>query len=116
MSVADGEYGKTACPRSALSPILFDIYTNGQPHNGTGSFIYADDICVTDQYYSFTEVERTIGDALDYRFNSLRANLDKIKVIALHLRNKEAKRSLKGVWNKSELENTPHLKCFRCYS
>ena len=41
--------------------------------------------------------------------NSLRANPVK-KVTAFHLRNKEAKRSLKVVWNKTELENTTHPK------
>ena len=51
---------------SVLSPILFNIYTNDQLlHDRTRSFIYAYDICVTAQYSSFTEVERTIGDALD---------------------------------------------------
>ena len=50
---------------SVLSPILFNIYTNDQPiHDGTRNFIYADDLCVTAQYFSFTEVETTIGDAL----------------------------------------------------
>ena len=103
---------------SVLSPILFNIYTNAQPlHDRTRSFIYADDLCVTltAQYSLFTEVERTIGDALDkltqyYRSNSLRANLDKTQVTAFHLRNKEAKRSLKVVWNKTELETPPHPK------
>ena len=84
-----------------LSPILFNIYTNDQPiHDGTRNFIYADDICVTAQYSSFTEVETTIGDALEeltqyYRSNSLRANPDKTQLTAFHLRNKEANRSLK---------------------
>ena len=51
---------------SVLSPILFNIYTNDQPiHDGTRNFIYADDLCVTAQYSSFTEVETTIGDALE---------------------------------------------------
>ena len=106
---------------SVLSPILFNIYTNDQPlHDGTRSFIYADDLCVTAQYSSCTEVERTIGDALDklkqyYRSNSLRANPDKTQVTAFHLRKKEEKRSLKVLWNKTELENTPH-EAFRCYS
>ena len=64
---------------------------------------------------SFTEVERTIRDAVDkltpyYRSNSLRANPDKTQVTAFHVRNKEANRSLKVVWNKTELENTPHPK------
>ena len=98
---------KTACPKGV---------TNDQPlHDRTRSFIYADDICVTAQHYSFTEVERTIGDALDkltqyYRSNSLRANPDKTQVTAFNVRNKEAKRSLKVVWNKTELENTTHPK------
>ena len=104
---------KRLAPREVLSPFLFNVYTNDQPlHDGTRSFIYADELCVTSQYSSFTDIERTIGDALDkltqyYRINSLRANPDKTQVTAFHLRNKEAKRSLKVVWNKTELENTP---------
>ena len=101
---------------SVLSPILFNIYTNDQPiHDGKRNFIYADDLCVTAQYSSFTEVETTIGDALDeltqyYRSNSLRANPEKTQVTAFYLRNKEANRSLKVEWNRTELENTPHPK------
>ena len=100
---------------SVLSPILFNIYTNDQPiHDGTRNFIYAD-LSDTAQYSSFTEVETTIGDALDeltqyYRSNSLRANPDKTQVTAFHLSNKEANRSLKVEWNRTELENTPHPK------
>ena len=75
--------------RSVLSPILFNIYTNDQPiHDGTRNFIYADDLCVTAQYSSFTEVETTSGDALDelaqyYRSNSHRANPDKTQVTSI---------------------------------
>ena len=64
-----------------LSPIPFNIYRNDQPiHDGTRSFIYADDLCITAQYPTFTEVEDTIEEALSdltpyYRNNSLRANL-----------------------------------------
>ena len=36
--------------------------------------------------------------------------LIKTQVTAFHLRNKDAKRSLKVVWNKTELENTIHPK------
>ena len=62
-----------------------------------------------------TEVETTIGDALEeltqyYRSNSLRVNPDKTHVTAFHLRNKEANRSLKVEWNRTKLENTPHPK------
>ena len=101
---------------SVFSPILFNIYTNDQPiHDGTHNFIYAVDLCVTAQYSSFTEVETTIGDALDeltqyYRSNSLRAYPDNTEVTAFHLRNKEANRSLQVEWNRTELENTPHPK------
>ena len=68
---------------SVLSPILFNIYTNGQPlYERTRSFIYTDVLYVYAQYSSFTKVERTIGDALDiltqyYRFNRLCANPNK---------------------------------------
>ena len=101
---------------SVLSPILFNIYTNDQPiHDGTRNFIYADDLCVTAQSSSFTEIEATIGDALEeltqyYRSNSLRANPDKTHVTAFDLRNKEANRSLKVEWNRTKLENTTHQK------
>ena len=99
-----------------LSPILFNIYINDQPiHDGTCNFIYADDLCVTAQYSSFTEVETTIRDALEelthyYRSNSLCANPDKTQVTAFHLRDKETNRSLKVEWNRTKLENTPHPK------
>ena len=99
-----------------FAPTLFNIYTNDQPiHYGTRSFIYADYLCITAQYQSFKQVEETFEEALDnlityYKVNSLRANPEKKQVTAFHLRNKEAKRSLKVVWNKTELENTTHPK------
>ena len=91
----------------------FNIYTNDQPlHDGTRNFVYADDLCVTSQYPSFTEVEHTIEEALDeliiyYRSNSLRANPDKTQVASFHLKNREAKRTLEVKWNNTDMENTP---------
>ena len=100
MSVAESR--RMDCPRgesSHQSCSTFTLMTSQIP-DGTRNFIYADDPCVTAQYSSFTEVETTIGDALDeltpyYRSNSLRANPDKTQVTAFHLRNKEANRSIK---------------------
>ena len=86
---------------SGLSPVLFNIYTNDRPIcPGRRSFIYADDLCVRAQYPFFTEIEVAIEDELEeitqyYRSNSLQANPDKTQVTAIHLRIKEAKRSLK---------------------
>ena len=97
---------------SVLSPTLFNIYTNDQPIlDGTRSFIYTDDLCVTAQYPTFQEVEQKIEEALGelthyYRSNSLRANPDKTQDTAFHLRNREAKRSLQVSWNGVDLENT----------
>ena len=101
---------------SVLSPIIFNIYTNDHPLNkGTRSFIYAEDLCVTAQQPSFVEVETTIKDSLSeltqyYRFNNMRANPDKTQVTAFHRRNKEAKRTLKMKWKRTDLENTSHPK------
>ena len=101
-----------------LAPTLLNIYTNDQPiHYGTRSFIYADDLCITAQYQSFKQVEKTIEEALDnqttyYKVNSLRANPEKTQITAFYIRNKEANRSMKVVWNKTELENTTHPKYF----
>ena len=68
---------------SVLAPTLFNIYTNDHPiHYGTRSFIYADDLCITAQYQSFKQVEKTIEEALEnlttyYKVNSLCANPEK---------------------------------------
>ena len=115
MTAADGETRRTACP-SVLSPILLNIYTNDQPlHDGTRNFRYADDICVTAQYPSFTKVEHTIEEALDklttyYRSNSLRSNPDKTQVTSFHLKNRKAKRTLEVKWKNTDMENTTHPK------
>ena len=101
---------------SVISPILFNIYTNDQPlHDVTRNFVYADDLCVTAQYPYFTEVEYAIEEALDeltayYRSNNLRANPDKTQFTSIHLKNREAKRTLEVKWNTTDLENTPHPK------
>ena len=125
MSVADGESRMMACPRgvsSHQSCSTFTLMTSQSTiHDGTRNFIYADDLCVTAQYTSFTEVETTIGDALDkltqyYRSNSLRENPDKTQVTAFHLRNKEDNRSLKVEWNRTALDNTPPPEVPGCYS
>ena len=52
---------KNGLPQSSvLASTLFNIYTNDQPiHDGTRSFIYADDLRITAQYQSFKQVEVT---------------------------------------------------------
>ena len=50
---------------SVLSPTLFNIYTNEQAvHDGTRSFIYADNPCITAQFPTFSPVESTIEEVL----------------------------------------------------
>ena len=117
MSVADSKNRRTACHGEvSCPPILFNIYTNDQSlHNGTHSFIYADDMCTTAQQPSFVEVETTIEESLSeltqyYRSNNLRANPDKTQVTAFYLRNKEAKKTLTVKWNRTYLDNTPNPK------
>ena len=107
------EIQNNGLPRgSVLSPSLFNIYTNDQPIlDGTRSFIYADDLCITAQYPTFQEDEHIIEEALGelthyYRSNSLRAIPDKTQVTAFHLWNREAKTSLQVSWNGVHLENT----------
>ena len=67
------------------------------------------------QQPSFVEVETTIEESLSeltqyYRSNNLLANPDKTQVTAFHLRNKEAKRTLKVKWNRTYLDNH-HILC-----
>ena len=89
---------------SVLSPTLFNIYTNEQPvHDGTRSFLYVDDLCITAQFPTCSQVESIIVKY--YINNSMCANPDKTQVTAFHLRNREAK---KVSWNGVDLENTTH--------
>ena len=112
MNESDGDYRRMACHKGVFSPQLFNIYTNDQPvHDGTRSFIHADDLCITAQFHTFSQVESTIEEELGelteyYRNNSLCANPDKTQVTAFHLQNREAKRS----WNGVDIENTTHPK------
>ena len=85
MNEADGDYRRMACHKGVFSPQLFNIYTNDQPvHDGTMSFIYADDLCMTAQFHTFSQVESTIEEALGdlteyYGNNSMHANPDRRK-------------------------------------
>ena len=74
---------------SVLSLTLFNIYTNDQPIlDGTRSFIYTDDRCITAQYPTFQEVEQTIEEALwklthYYRSNSLGSKRHSLQAVEL---------------------------------
>ena len=92
----------SAVPKSyrPMSLLCHTHSTNDQQvHYEIMSFIYADDLCITAQFPTFSQVESiegTLGELTEYyRNNSLRANPDKTHVTAFHLRNREANRSLK---------------------
>ena len=52
-------------------------------------------------------IEESLSELTQYyRSNNLHANLDKPQVTVFHMRNKEAKRTLKEKWNRTDLENT----------
>ena len=85
--------------------ILFNASTNDQLlHHGTRNFIYADNLCVTAQDLSFTQIERTIEEALDelsWNYNTLACQPCKdTQVSAFHLRNNETKITFKIEWNR----------------
>ena len=98
---------------SVLSPVLFNIYSNGQPiHKDTRSFIYADDLCIATQDASFEQSESTLSAALDsigdyYEKNHLRANPDKTQIRVFDLRNRKTNIQLNISWCGKKLEHTP---------
>ena len=113
---------------SVLAPMLFNIYTNGQPAQAdTRSFIYADDLCIASRGNDFNNTEASLTSALStmttyYDTNQLSANHSKTQVCVFHLRNREAKRELNVVWNGTRLSNTTtpvylgvHLDRTLCY-
>ena len=54
---------------SVLAPLLYNIYTNDQPLDPeTKRFVYADDLCVTSQYSTFTAVEKSLTNTLNQGF------------------------------------------------
>ena len=58
---------------SVLAPMLFNIYTNGQPiHAETRSFIYADDLCIASQGNDFNNIEASLTSALSTMTTYLR--------------------------------------------
>ena len=57
------------------------IYTSGHLiDDGTRSFNYADNLCITAQYQSFKQVEEALDNLkIYYKMNSLRTNPEKHK-------------------------------------
>ena len=96
---------------SVLSPILFNIYTNDQPTpTSTNSFLYADDLCITTQKRTFSEIESTLSYSLCqlqdyYTTNLLRPNPTKTQISVFHLKNRHANVKLNVSWNGVELEH-----------
>ena len=97
-----------------LAPTLYNIYTADIPTTEeTRNFIYADDLCITAQAYSFEEVEKNLSKGLIklsryYEENQLKANPTRTQISVFHLRNKHAKRHLKVEWNGTDLQHSDH--------
>ena len=97
---------------SVLSPLLFNMYTNDQPLPvATNSFIYADNLCLTNQQTTFEQVETTLASGLNelgayYNENHLRPNPAKTQLTAFHLNNRQADRKLNVTWNGTKLDHT----------
>ena len=122
MRVADGESRRMACPRGVSSHQSCSTFTPMTAiHDGTRNFIYADDLCVTAQYSSFTEVETTIGDALGelthyYRSNSLRANPDKTTNYCISSEEQRGQSITKSGMEQDKTGEYPTPEVPRCYS
>ena len=97
---------------SALSPMLFDMYTNDQPLPvDTDSVIDADDLCLTTQQKTFEQVENTLVMGLSElgaycKENHLRPNPANTQLTAFHLKNRQAYRKLNVTWNGTKLDHT----------
>ena len=63
---ADGDYRRMAYHKGVFSPQLFSTYTPmiSQYMDRTRSFIYADGLCITAQFPTYSQVESTIEEAL----------------------------------------------------
>ena len=94
-----------------LASTLFNIYRNDQPEfNNMRRFIYADDLCMATQSWTFETIETSLSAALEhlteyYKRNSLNASPGKTQVCAFHLNNHQAKRKLNIFWNNERLKH-----------
>ena len=105
--------------RKCLSPLTVQhlyLTINICLRTAAGSYIYADDLCITTQQSDFQHVEQTLELALDemsilfyYSSNHLKPNPAKTQICCFHLRNRDAKRKLDVTWNGLELDHYPNL-------
>ena len=101
---------------SVLAPLLFNIYTNEKPTPlETQRFIYADDLALIAQNHSFENIETTHSNTLEemsiyYKDNWLKPNPNKTQACTFHLKNKEAKRKIRVIWEGVEIENIEYPK------
>jgi len=77
----------------------------------THHFLYANDLAITAQGRTFSEIEQTLAHALEkldryYTQNSLKPNPTKTQVSAFYLNNKQARKELKIQWRGTNLEHT----------
>ena len=84
---------------SVLSPTLFHLYTNDLPVTGSRKFIYADDICLTEQAQRYAELECCLSSdmvrmASYCRLRRLKPSPMKTVTSVFHLLNTSAAREL----------------------
>lgn len=88
---------------SVLPSLLFNMYTNDQPTPlKTRGFIYADDLALTVQNYSFENIETTLNNSLEEistifnkKNNWIKPNPNKTQVCN---KNKETKQTIRVMW------------------
>ena len=85
---------------SVLSPTLFNLYTNDLPVTGSRKFIYADDICLTNQAQRYAELECCLSSdmvrmASYCRLWRLKPSLMKTVTSVFHLLNTSAAHELR---------------------
>ncbi len=99
---------------SVLAPMLFNIYTNDQPHfQIIRRFSFADDLCIVTQSKSFKTNENVLTDALQslstyYEQWSLNANPGKTQVCTFHLNSHQANSNIKVTCENKIIENNKY--------
>lgn len=98
---------------SVLSPTLFNLYTNKIPVTGSRKFIYADDICLTEQAQRYAELECCLSSdmvrmASYCRLRRLKPSPMKTVTSVFHLLNTSAACELRVHMEGQQLRHDPN--------
>jgi len=102
---------KNVLPQSSvLSPSLFNVYINDLPQTASRKFIYADDICLGAQRYTFTDLDDVLNGYTSDLFPEMETSAKPSKTTSsvFHLHNAKAHQYLNVSLGGQKIRHDPN--------